>query len=102
MRERYERANAEKRTQLLNEMVAMTGFHRKALIRRMNRPTDGTRSRRRKTRGRPKLYGPRIVAALVVIWQAAGYPWSARLKALLPAWLPHARRHVAMSAETEQ
>jgi hypothetical protein len=102
MHERYERADATKRTALLNEMATMTGFHRKALIRRMNRPAERAAGRRRKKRGRPVLYGPRVVAALVVIWKAAGYPWSARLKALLPAWLPHARRHVAMSEETER
>jgi len=102
MRERYERAAAPKRTALLNEMVAMTSFHRKALIRRMNRAVPAPTGRRRRRRGRPVLYGPCVVGALAGIWKAAGYPWSARLKALLPAWLPHARRHVAMSAETEQ
>ena len=102
MRERYERAKAAKRTELLNEMAAMTGFHRKALIRRMNRPVDVRHGAGRKRRGRPTVYGPRVVAALVVIWKAAGYPWSARLKALLPAWLPHARRHVAISEEMEK
>jgi hypothetical protein len=102
MRERYERAKAPTRTALLNEMAAMTGFHRKALIRRMNRPVDARRRPGRKKRGRPRVYGPRVVAALIVVWKAAGYPWSARLKALLPSWLPHARRHIAISEETEQ
>lgn len=100
MRERYERANGGKRTALLNEMAAMTGFHRKALIRRMNRPAEPPQ--RRKKRGRPRVYGPRVVGALAFIWKAAGYPWSARLKALLPGWLPHARRHLAISEQTEK
>jgi hypothetical protein len=42
-----------------------------------------------------------VVGALRVIWQAAGYPWSARLRALLPMWLPWARRRLSLSAETE-
>jgi hypothetical protein len=29
---------------------------------------------------------------VVAIWEAAGYPWSVRLKALLPLWRPWARR----------
>jgi len=37
-----------------------------------------------------------------VIWKAAGCPWSVRLKALLATWLPHARRHVAISVQTEE
>jgi hypothetical protein len=102
MRERYERTKGDKRTELLNEMAAVTGYHRKALIRAMNRPVGPVPATRRKRRGRPRRYGPRVVGALRVIWEAAGYPWSARLKALLPAWLPHARRHVAIWDETEK
>jgi hypothetical protein len=29
-----------------------------------------------------------VISLLAAIWQAAGYPWSVRLKALLPLWLP--------------
>ena len=102
MRERYERAKSEKRTELLNEMAAVTGYHRKALIRAMNRPARASGAMRQKRRGRPRRYGPRVVGALRVIWEAAGYPWSARLKALLPTWLPHVGRHLAIAAETEK
>jgi transposase InsO family protein len=28
------------------------------------------------------------------IWEKAGHPWSKRLKALLPVWLPWARKHI--------
>ncbi|MFB3854679.1 MAG: hypothetical protein ACE148_12740 [Vicinamibacterales bacterium] len=101
MRERYEEAGGEKRTELLDEMRAMTGFHRKALIRAMNRRSVPP-GQRCKKRGRPRLYGRRVVGALRVIWEAADHPWSARLKALLPSWLRHARRHVAISDETEK
>jgi hypothetical protein len=101
MRERYERAKGDKRTELLNEMAAVTGYHRKALIRAMNRPAGAAPAARRKRRGRPRRYGPRVVGALRVIWEGAGYPWSARLQALLPTWLPHVRRHLAISDETE-
>ncbi len=102
MRERYGRAGKEARSALLDEMEQMTGHHRKALIRSMNRPERSATRRRRTRRGRPTQYGPRVVAALVLIWTAAGYPWAVRLKALLPGWLPHARRHMALSTETEQ
>jgi hypothetical protein len=42
-----------------------------------------------------------VVRALRAIWTAAGYPWSRRLKALVPTWLPWARRRLAVSAATE-
>jgi hypothetical protein len=99
MRERYERARKEARGELLDEMEAVTGYHRKALIRRMH-ATGAPRPARR--RGRPRRYGPTVVGALRLIWKAAGHPWSARLKALLPEWLPHARRHMVLSSETER
>ena len=44
-------------------------------------------------------YGPGLVRTLRRIWSAAGYPWSVRLKALLPTWLPWARRHWHLSEE---
>ena len=100
MQERYEHVKPSQRGVLLDEMEAMTGFHRKALIRRM-RAGGEAGPRRRRRRGRPPRYGRAVVQALVVIWKAAGCPWSVRLKALLAAWLPHARRHVAISGETE-
>ena len=71
----------------------MTGYPRKALIRtwRPERPT------RRRRGGRPTRYGPAVVRVLTEIWTAAGYPWSVRLKALPPAWLPWAQRHLAVT-----
>jgi hypothetical protein len=98
VRDRYPAANRAKRSQLVSEVVANTGYHRKAVIRLLRRPEKRTRKRRK---GRPVRYGPRVVGALRAIWQAAGYPWSARLRALLPVWLPWARRRLRLSAETE-
>jgi hypothetical protein len=39
-----------------------------------------------------------VIQALTTIWEAAGYPWSVRLHALLPLWLPWARRRLRLSA----
>ncbi|MGA8098275.1 MAG: hypothetical protein WB810_06410 [Candidatus Cybelea sp.] len=36
------------------------------------------------------------------IWRAAAYPWSARLVAMLPTWMPHARIHLDLSDEVER
>jgi hypothetical protein len=88
MRERYVRADRTAKSQLLNEVCAVTGYHRKAVIRLFGRPPG----RPRRRRGRPVRYGPTVVGALRRIWEAAGYPWSVRLQALLPVWLPWATR----------
>ncbi len=97
MRERYVIASRAEKSRLLDEAVAMTGRHRKALIRVFARsPRRGPRRG-----GRPRRYGPRVLAALVAIWTAAGYPWSVRLRALLPTWLPWARRRLQLAADVE-
>ena len=97
MRERYVGVNRREQGRLLAEAMTVTGYHRKALIRAWRRE----RRPRRRRGGRPVRYGPAVVRALVAIWTAAGYPWSARLKALLPVWLPWARRRLALSAATD-
>jgi hypothetical protein len=97
MRERYVVATRAEKGRLLDEAVTMTGRHRKALIRTFaRRPRRGRRGG-----GRPRRYGPAVVAALEAIWTAAGYPWSQRLRALLPTWLPWARRRLRLSRDVE-
>lgn len=99
MRERYERAGREAKGGLLDEVCEVTGYHRKAVIRLLRRPAPAGPRRRR---GRRVAYGPEVVRALRAIWTAAGYPWSVRLKALLPLWLPWGRRRLRLTAATER
>ena len=88
MRERYEMATRAAKSRLLDEVCEVTGYHRKAVIRLLRRPVWN----RRPGRGRPVRYGPVVVGTLRRIWEAAGYPWSVRLQALLPTWVPWACR----------
>ncbi|MBV9342061.1 MAG: hypothetical protein JO159_14390 [Acidobacteria bacterium] len=39
---------------------------------------------------------------LTAIWEAAGYPWSVRLKALLPEWLPWIRKRYRLTPPLEE
>jgi hypothetical protein len=43
-----------------------------------------------------------VVSLRAAVWEAAGYPWSVRLKAILPNWMPWIRRRYQPSAETER
>ena len=96
MRERYQGAPKAKRGALLDEVCEVTGYHRKAAVRLLNRATPPRP--RGPRRGRPVRYGPGPVRALRAIWEAAGYPWSARLRALIPAWLPWLQQRQRVSA----
>jgi hypothetical protein len=53
-------------------------------------------------RKRALKYGPKTLGALTAVWEAAGYPWSVRLKALLPMWMPWMGKRLDMNAETER
>ena len=98
MRERYECAERPAKGRLLDEVCEVTGYHRKAVIRLLRRPE----ARRRRRRGGPPVRcGPEVVAVLRAIWTAAGYPWSVRLKALLPLWLPWARQRLRLTDALE-
>jgi hypothetical protein len=47
-------------------------------------------------------YSQEVVALLMAIWEAAGYPWSVRLKALLPLWMPLIRKRYRLQPEMER
>ena len=43
-----------------------------------------------------------MVAMLAAVWEAAGYPWPVRLKALLPLWRPWIRQRFHLRPELER
>ena len=47
-------------------------------------------------------YGSQLVSILKAVWETADYPWSARLKALLPEWMPWIRRHYRLTRGIEK
>ena len=99
--ERYRQAGRKAKKVILSEFCANTGYHRKYAIRLLNGPRP---ERRRKVRERRRgmSYGQETLAILTAVWAAAGYPWSVRLKALLPAWMPWIRKHFRMPPEIEK
>ena len=46
-------------------------------------------------------YGAKAIKVLEAIWAAADYPWSVRLKAMIPYWLPWARKRMKVPAAVE-
>jgi hypothetical protein len=99
--ERYRKAESKAKGGMLDEFCLNTGYHRKYAIRLLNGPPPGKRDEAR-PRGRKPQYSPAVVTLLAAVWKAAGYPWSVRLKAILPNWMPWIRRRYKPSAETER
>ena len=98
--ERYQRAGRKDKKVILSEFCANTGYNRKYAIRLLNGPYP--EQRRRPPRGRGLSYMQETVAVLTSVWEAAGYPWSVRLKALLPAWMPWIRKRFRLQTEVEK
>ncbi len=97
--QRYATATRTVKHQILNEVCATTGYHRKSAIRALQAPPPRTPRRRRR---QTQAYGSQTMAVLAAIWEAAGYPWSRRLKALLPLWLPWAKRRFTIPPNVER
>jgi len=97
---RYQKADAREKRRILDEFCANCGYHRKHAIRLLNGPPPGE-VRPRKRRPRRATYGSQLLSILKAVWEAADYPWSARLKALLPEWMPWIRRRFRLSPELE-
>jgi hypothetical protein len=70
---------------LLNEIVAVTGLHRKSAIRLLHRAPRSAATPSRS--GRPLLYGPAVGAPATVLWEAAGYIGAHRLHPFVPELL---------------
>jgi hypothetical protein len=88
--ERYRTVSAEEKGRILDEFVALTGYHRKHAIRVLNGFTGIPPAARRT---RPRLYDEAVHQALIVLWEASDRICGKRLKPLLLVLLPALERH---------
>ena len=66
---RYRSLSRTEKQRLLNELQALTGYHRKSLLRRLNQQPDQQQTSLRGQHRR--RYGPEVVEALVPLWEAS-------------------------------
>lgn len=88
MQRRYRQAHRRERGRLLDDMEAITGLHRKSLIRLMNGSLE---RQRRRQRGR--TYGPEVDDALRVISESMDYICAERLTPNLTWLADHLATH---------
>ena len=88
----YREASREEKTQILNEFRATTGYCRKYAIALLSEPVEQMVAKPQ-PRKRKLTWSNKPIDVLADIWKAAGYPWSKRLKAMLPLWVPWAREY---------
>jgi hypothetical protein len=90
IRERYQRSIRADRTSILDEFVAVTGYHRKHAIRLLSSVDEPRALRVRRV---PRLYGADVREGLIALWEASDRVCSKRLKPLIPVLLPALERH---------
>lgn len=89
LRQRYREGSRSDKARILDEFVALTGYHRKHAIRVLGRSEKG----RVRRASRSVVYDTAVREAIGVLWEAADRICGKRLKALLPVLVPSLERH---------
>lgn len=89
LRVRYGGAAFGERIKILDEFVALTGYHRKHAIRVLCEEVTKTSA----ARARNRLYDEAVRQALTILWEAADRVCGKRLKALIPLLVDAMERH---------
>ncbi len=100
IRPRYLKANKPGKQQILDELIATTGYHRKYAIRVLkHRP----KPKGLKKPGRQKIYQGEVVQVLEQIWEICGRICSKRLQPFLPEMVAVLERchELSLSEETK-
>jgi transposase InsO family protein len=97
--ERYQRGGRQHKSKILDEFCAVCGYHRKAALRRLNRPLD--RPAKRRPGPKPTYDAARVLGPLKTLWLASEQPCGKRLKAIIPLWLPYLKKGVTPSVREQ-
>ena len=89
VRKKYKNARRKEKSEIIAEVCAISGFHKKYAIRLLNQDSR-SRTIKIESRGRPKIYQEQVyLEPLKRIWLATDQLCGKRLKMALPLWLPH-------------
>jgi transposase InsO family protein len=98
--QRYRKASLLVKTQILEEFCHVCGYNRKYAIAKLNGPAPQFKPPSKRRRRSP-TYSSQALSILQAVWEASGYPWSVRLKAVLPLWLPWVKKHYSLTPKIE-
>lgn len=98
LRQRYAGTSRREKSRILDEFVAVTGYHRKHALRLLNQADAPAGMPRRVGR---RIYNEAVRAALVIVWETADRICGKRLKAALPSLVESMERHGHLCLDEE-
>lgn len=87
---RYRQGDRGEKAHILDEFVAVTGYHRKHAMRLLR---TGVREKLLATRPERRIYDEAVRQALVLLWEASDRICGKRLKVLVPILIPAMEQH---------
>ena len=90
LKQRYKSATKSDKTKILDEFVALSGYHRKHAVRLLRDKNDQSSTKSTYSR---RIYGEAVIEALIVTWEAADRICGKRLKVVLPNLVEAMERH---------
>lgn len=100
MSARYRKASRREKATMLDAFCLATGLNRKYAIGLLREPPEKPTAVK-VPRKRKQQHGEEVIRILEMIWEAADFPWSVRLKAMLPLWMPFVSKRMKVTAKTE-
>jgi hypothetical protein len=97
--ERYRAADRIQKVRILDELCAVTGWHRKHAIRALSSRESSALVRPRQRR---RTYGSLIRDVLIAFWEASDRLCGKRLVVMIPTLLPALERHGRLKLDSDQ
>ena len=99
---RYGQATKPEKQKILDEFVAVSGYHRKYAINILQNPQAGPAvSAKRNRQSRPRYYTAEVQAALISVWEASNRICSKRLVPFLANMVEALERHGHLAVSVE-
>lgn len=95
VRRRYRESSKMDKAGILNELAALTGYHRKHVVRLLGQPACSSEAQavRDECVGNRRVYDEAVKEVLIVTWEASDRMCGKRLKAILPELVEAMERH---------
>ncbi|MCY0877553.1 MAG: transposase family protein [Firmicutes bacterium] len=95
----YRRARKRERTQIINQVPTLCGYHRSYAARALRTAPAQRPATPRPGRGRKPTYGPAAKAALIPCWAILNFPTGKRLQPFLPDLVAPLEQHRELTLE---